>query len=1117
MSVVELARTYHQAVHAASSSDVAADPEAQLTQPVAQLLAAICRLHGLGELHAIRESHRDSIKPDFAFLLDRRFIGYGELKKPGLSIDLATGRGWTAGQKEHLQEIEALLCCNGREVRLYQEGVLVAEADLPYDDPESWNSANLEHLLATLADLRPRHVTSVSDLAVRLARRTAGLRDRIMDLLENVPPTPASAVSEAINAYDAWRKLIHPSAKYKDFADGVAQVLAYGLVMVALRDRTKSELEGALTAKAAREELREDNPVIAASFGPLLESPAMAKACEAQVAALEDLCNAIDPVRVERSSDRRGEPWLYFYEDFLAVYDPAERKQAGVYYTPTDVVRAMVRLADHLLVERLGKRLGFASGDVMTLDPATGTGTFPLAVINSAVGRAEFERSTAGPAQAGRTLLENLIAFELLPGPYGVAHLRIAQRLRGLDATLTGQPKVVLTDTLESPVPLPGEQYPLFGDPKALADEQKRARKIKSDQRVTVVIGNPPYRRIDKKGSGRGGGGWVLKGDVPGRPAGKSLFDDILDVAKAHTIFSHHASLYNLYVYFWRWSLWKAFEAHGDGPGIVALITGNSWLDGPGFMGLRQLVREVADEGWVIDLGGDNKGAVADQNIFAIETPVAVVILVRDGATDRTRPATMHYRKIEGDRAGKLAQLAAIAETAAHADAQDPFAGEWTPVPNGWREPLVPPTGDAAWMAMPALTDLMPWQQPGCKFNRLWPIAVDAESLERRWRRFVSSPTEPERKAQLERGQSPDAARETLFQTANSGRSIYTAVGTLPRLADLRADAAHRPIVRYGYRSFDRQYAFSDPRMAKTDSPALWQAISKSQVFLATMTSDPLGPGPAVVSSSAVPDLHYFCGRGGKDILPLYRDADCQAPNVTQGLLATLATEISIPLPTPEDLAAYIYAMLATPHYQQRFAVELGTAGPRVPITARADLWQEAVTIGRRLIWLHTYAERFRDPADGRGPQVPKVKGLGWSVQVHTMPDSGDQIRYEPETSQLHVGDGVITGVRSDVWTFSVSGMQVVAKWLGYRTRRGAGRAASSPNPLDKERPTKWVDEWNDELLDLLRVLTLTVEGWPGQAALIDRICEGPLLAASELPAPTPESRKPPVTEAQES
>lgn len=388
----------------------------------------------------------------------------------------------------------------------------------------------------------------------------------------------------------------------------------------------------------------------------------------------------------------------------------------------------------------------------------------------------------------------------------------------------------------------------------------------------------------------------MIDGAVPGRTSeSQSLFDDILDVAKEHTIFSHHASLYNLYVYFWRWAIWKAFEAHGDGPGIISFITASSWLHGPGFVGLRKLVREICDEVWVIDLGGDNYGANPEENVFAIGTPVAVVTMVREDRTDRNSPAAVHYRRVRGTSEQKLAAMRAVAES------DGPLAGEWTEAPSAWLAPFMPSTGDAEWEELPLITDLFPWQQPGCKFGRTWPIAPSKGELERRWNTFV--------------GATP-RDRPSLFFTGSSGRKITTKVAGLPKLSEATTKDSSQPIVRYGYRSFDRQWCFDDPRMTNLERPSLWQSQSRSQLFLVSLLTSQISAGPALSASAYVPDLHYFRGSfGGKDVIPLWRDAAATQPNMTAGLAELLGRRYGrtdgTPSATVENLAAYCYALLS--------------------------------------------------------------------------------------------------------------------------------------------------------------------------------------------------------------
>lgn len=1086
---------YHEDVHANKASAVPGEPEAQLTTPVSNFFSALVENAGWGKLRLIRESRLGSSRPDFAALCSLRSgkvrqVGYIELKSPETGVDPTkwTGRNATQWQRMSI-EAEILLLCNGREAKLYQDGEPVGSAAaLPFDNVDSWNAAPLLALLRRFIEARPTPVISVKELSRRLAVRTADLRDRLLWLLDQ----KSDAAETARGGLAAWKQHVHPQSSERDFADGVSQVVAYGMVLAALSvTGADADSDGYISVAEARAAIRGISPVMAAAFAPLVDKPVLFAAVEAELSALETLISAIDVRRVGRSADRRGEPWLYFYEDFLEAYDPEERKQAGVYYTPTAIVQGMVNLVDHILVERFGIRLGFADRSVVTLDPATGTGTFPLAVIDKAADRAAMERGPAGRAQAASSLAHNLFAFELLPGPYAVAQLRITQRLRELQSSSALTAHVVLTDTLESPLD-PQPSMPLFGDAEVLAAEQSRAKHIKLEQRVTVVLGNPPYRRVERRIEGRGSGGWVVEGKVPGRrgkAGAKSLFDDILDVAKRETIFSHHASLYNLYVYFWRWSIWKAFEAHGEGPGVVAFITASSWLTGPGFVGLRQLAREVCDDAWILDLGGDNKGANPEQNVFAIETPVAVVVLARKNAKDRTQAGRIHYRRVQGSAHEKLAAMQALA------DSSEPLAGTWQDGPDNWTASMVPHTGDAAWNDMPALADLFPWQQPGCKYGRTWPIATTKGTLEERWSQFVAAPLDE---------------KPALFVTAKTGRNITTRVPGYAPLNTLKSGAPPQPIVRYGYRSFDRQWALKDPRLTALERPALWNSDSDRQLFLASPMTASSADGALITVSSAVPDLHYYNGRGGKDIMPLYRDPLAQQANLTKGLQRSLASQLNISAPSPEDIAAYIYALLSAPRYQHIFSESLRTPGPRVPITGDPSLWHEAVALGSELLWLHTWTERFLDADSGRRKKIPQIDGMEWAAPVTRMPETSVDLVYDELTLQLRVADGVITGVRKDVWNYSVSGMPIVKKWLGYRTIKGSGRAAFSKNPLDIVRPTSWPDEWNDELLDLIRMLTRTLDLQPAQADLLDRICAGPLVSAAQLPKPTAPQRMPP-------
>ena len=194
-------------------------------------------------------------------------------------------------------------------------------------------------------------------------------------------------------------------------------------------------------------------------------------------------------------------------------------------------------------------------------------------------------------------------------GPYAVTELRLSNALRALGVT-SNHPQVFLTDTLESP-----ERQPPQGNlyvERVLAEQASRALEVKKQVNVLVCIGNPPYDRADAAAES---GGWVRYGDdgytrdKNGELVKKTILDDFLKPASDAGHGGDLKNLYNLYVYFWRWALWKVFEQDGpDGPGIVSFISASSYLHGDAFAGMRQHMRQVCDEIWILDLGGEGRG-----------------------------------------------------------------------------------------------------------------------------------------------------------------------------------------------------------------------------------------------------------------------------------------------------------------------------------------------------------------------------------------------------------------------------------------------------------------------------------------------------------------------------
>ena len=314
---------------------------------------------------------------------------------------------------------------------------------------------------------------------------------------------------------------------------------------------------------------------------------------------------------------------------------------------------------------------------------------------------------------------------------------------------------------------------------------------------------------------------------------------------------------------------------------------------------------------------------------------------------------------------------------------------------------------------------------------------------------------------------------------------------------------------RIAYRSFNRMWALVDNRFGDYLRPRLHLAHGDRQVYFASLNTKVLGHGPAATASGDLPDLDFFCQRGGKDVIPLYRDPAGRHPNVAAGALAALA-DAHRQRPVPEDVFAYAFALLAAPGYVETFWEALETPGPRLPLTADPALFAEVAALGRRLLWLHTYGERFVPEGTRAG-----TRGLprgGARVSRDTPQEHArypDAWAYNVGRQRLTVGEGVdagvIDGVPPSVMAFTLSGFAPVKSWLDYRMASGAGRTSS---PLDAVRPRAW--SFDDELLDLLWVLEAVLAEHPAADALLARVLAGDTIAASAIPPPTAAERKGP-------
>lgn len=1057
----------------------AGHPEAQLVSGVTGLVAAAATDAGI-RAETVNEAPVEEldVRPDFAVFNGQLLTGHIELKAPGKGADPTRfHNGHDIEQWQRFARLPNLIYTDGTEWALYRQTERIAACKLPDVRSARGSLATedqagaLSRVLVEFLHWEPTMPTRPERLAQVLAPLCRLLRDDVLLAIQD----ESTALWELAQE---WRQALFPEASDTQFADAYAQTLTYALLLARLDPDTN--VQGNLTTLRASEALERGHGLLAQALRVLSE-PAVRTEIGTGLRLLERAIGAVDPVRLAGTADE--DVWLSFYEYFLAEYDPQLREQRGVYYTPVEVVRSQVRLADQLLKDELGKSRSFAHEGVTFLDPAVGTGTYPLAAFDHALSDARSKFGDGAVPGTATELAKNLNAFEILVGPYTVAHLRLTQRMREVGATLpTNGVGVFLTDTLEAVGTEP--VVPLIL--RRLGDEHRAAQEVKQNARVLVCMGNPPYRRqaLSERLS--------ADSDASESDRRERLLGEFLALARGRTMFSHLANLYNDYVYFWRWGLWKVFEQSGEA-GILTFISASSYLTGPGFIGMREVMRRTFDRLWIIDLEGGVRGARHSENVFAITTPVAIAVGFRAGAANADVPAEVKYVKVEGSREEKLAAL----------DRVRGFEDlDWRECPSGWTDPFLPNLS-GQYASFPALQSLFPWQQPGTKVGRTWPYATTRESLEERWSALVSS---------------PPSERPTLFADRKFGRGTKTRPDpkNWPRpsselpISELSSTSPTPPIARYGFRSFDRQWILADYRLMRTPSQPLWFSHSEQQTYIITFLNGGIGDGPAATSSAFVPDLHYFRGRGGKDVVPLWRDHNACVPNVTHGLLALLSETYERPI-TAADLFAYCYGILSATGFTERFRDEVSRLQTllRIPLTADAMAFGEMSALGSRMLFLQTYGERFTPPrSTGRDSMIQGSARCLTAIGSRAA-DYPTEFSYDEVSQTLCVGSGTFGPVALDLWNYEVSGLRVVPSWLGYRMKDPHGRTSS---PLDEILPACWPDAFTRELLELLWVLEGTLALQPALDEALDRVLNGPQVSEDLLPEPTDEESRPPDT-----
>ncbi|NUM80458.1 N-6 DNA methylase [bacterium] len=987
-------------------------------------------------------------------------IGYIEAKTPQANLDDIEE---TDQLERYLDTFPNLILTNFYEFRLYRKGqkiesVLLARPMIVSKlktVPPAEKTDELARLFERFLEFSIPTTFTAESLARELAIRTKFLRDQVIkeELRE-----AASGSNKILGFYEAFSKHLIANLKPDEFADLYAQTITYGLFAA----RTRSE--NGFSRRGAYELIPKTIGILRDIFHFISYDPPQQLAF-----IVDDIAEILAAADVRKilheyfGKHKGSDPIFHFYETFLAEYNPVERERRGVYYTPEPVVSYIVRSVHKILKDEFDHPDGLASSSVTVLDPAGGTLTFLAEAAKLAVDEFTGKYGDAGKGKFIEDhVLKHFYAFELMMAPYAAGHLKMGYLLEELGHKLTGDERFqfYLTNTLEMEelykTSLPGMA--------SLSEESHLAGKVKKDQPILVIIGNPPYSGISANASEKPvkiekGQDYIINYNIKTGSKNGRMFYELLPTRKKATktlekkqktwigelIESYKIIdgkwfgerkhwLQDDYVKFIRFAQWKIDQC---GKGVVGMITNHSYLDNPTFRGMRQSLMNSFDEIYILDLHGNSlkkektpEGS-KDVNVFDIQQGVAIVIMIKKD--NRKSETKIYHSELWGERDEKYSFL----------EKKERDKTEWNLLkPNSPFYFFVPKNEKLKkkYDSFIHLNSIFLRNSVGIVTARdHFAIDESANTLEQRIRQFRNL-------------EISDTVIKTSFDLKDT---------TTFKLKKFRKRCSEdgewkEKIQRILYRPFDRRYIYYSRDVIERPLFDIMQHMMQDNISLCVGRAGQVvgldHDWSVVFCSDIIEDFNLFY-RGGNVNFPLYlyeepkhvggisggtSKTNYQFSMVMEpppkyyvnGRKANIAdpvwdavTDVHGKFASPENIFYYIYAILYAPKYRKKYAEFLKTDFPRVPFTTDKQVFKELAEYGEALTNLHLMRlKKLNSP-------IAKCEGKG-DFKI-------EKVRYEKNTKRVYFNDDqYFSGVAHEVWDYHIGGYQVPEKWLKDRKGR---------------------------------------------------------------------------------
>ncbi|HEF1604981.1 TPA: DNA methyltransferase [Campylobacter jejuni] len=865
----------------------------------------------------------------------------------------------------------------------------------------------LNELFSIFFSKIPNPINSALDFANHLSLRTRILKDELLLSSKN---------ETLLSLFNTFKETLYKELSYEEFCDSFAQTLTYSLFLAKLNNDTAKEID----LNNAKKFIPKSFPLIRSMSGFLDDSFENLENIKWLLEEIINIINHIDITSIIKELNKTGEkdlfnrhtilsthkdPYLHFYETFLASYDPKLREVRGVYYTPAPVVIFIINAIDEALKQDFNHKKGLSEAldkNITLLDFATGTGTFLLEAFRKALEPISKNSVNYNP----KVLIDKFCGFEFLIAPYTIAHLKISQSFKEeFNSPLNDDEslKIALTNTLysKSISKEQNDQNTLF-TLIDLTKEFKKAQKIKEEQ-ILIITGNPPYSGAS---SNKGLYEDEIKISYGLEPSKANLNNEqkkwissyFKEKSKQNTstfkaIYEKHKLeneknpkvMLDDYVKFIRFAQSKIDSQES---GIFAFISNNSFLDNPTFRGMRYSLMQSFDKIYILNLHGDTRkkekapDGSKDDNVFDIMQGVSINIFIKQNS--KAKNTNIYYHDLYGKRKDKYEFLYE----------NDLNSIKWTLVKNN--EPF--------YLFLPQNNDLLEEYNKGISVKDIFMLSSVG----------IAS--------------SKDAI---LISTNNKKleQQVYNFYNEFDK----------KYIKEIAYKPFDTQKIYYD--IKKVERPRIdimEHFLGYENIGLIYDRGTNLKEISNLFISSKVIDKHLVGANSYVSPLYLYpttrskkflkkENPNFNEENFTSKIenfkesFRTFIDEFYKEKFSPEDILGYIYAVLFHKIYREKYLDFLKIDFPKIPFTKDKNTFKNLSKLGLKLVNLHLLKNDELDFNVGEA-LFKDIKNKNFKIQ---------KIKYNKDVKELFINESLyFNKVSPEIYEFKIGGYAVLDKYL---------------------------------------------------------------------------------------